>query len=331
MGRPGGYRWLKAAAKSAVGVLVLWAVARHVGRTWADIQERGGPPRVEASWVALAVALYLAGLGLFGMYFVRVLDAGPAAVPPFAGWRAYLISHLAKYVPGKALVVVTRVGLVTPYGARASTAAFATLYETLVMMAAGGLIAAATLPRAASVAAPAWVGLPGYAIPLGWVGLGLGAAFLAIVGPSVFPRLAGLATRTFRDLGPDALPRMSSRLLLEGLAIACGGWILLGLSQVAVIRALDPSGLPVASWPAAVGSVALATVAGFAVPVSPGGLGVREWVLWTALGAVLDQDLAVLASLGLRLAWVGGEVLAAGALLVIRPSPAIRPVEAASS
>ena len=38
-----------------------------------------------------------------------------------------------------------RVGLATPYGARPATAAFATLYETLVMMAAGGLIAAARI------------------------------------------------------------------------------------------------------------------------------------------------------------------------------------------
>jgi len=36
--------------------------------------------------------------------------------------RAYLIGHLGKYVPGKAMVVVLRVGLITPYGARAATA-----------------------------------------------------------------------------------------------------------------------------------------------------------------------------------------------------------------
>lgn len=71
--------------------------------------------------------------------------------------------------------------------------------------------------------------------------------------------------------------------------------------------------------------MALATVAGFVVAVAPGGLGVREWVLWTALGAVLDQDLAVVASLGLRLAWVVGEVVAAAAFLSFSPTKA--PVE----
>ena len=90
------------------------------------------------------------------------------------------------------------------------------------------------------------------------------------------------------------------------------------------IRSVSPAGLGLADWPAAIGSVALATVAGFAVPVAPGGLGVRELVLWTSLEAVVDKDLAVLASLGLRMAWVAGEVLAGAALIVVRP-PALIP------
>ena len=67
--------------------------------------------------------------------------------------------------------------------------------------------------------------------------------------------------------------------------------------------------------------MALATVAGFVVPISPGGLGVREWVLWTALASAIDRDLAVVAALVLRLAWVAGEVWSPRRLL-----PAIRPV-----
>jgi uncharacterized membrane protein YbhN (UPF0104 family) len=63
----------------------------------------------------------------------------------------------------------------------------------------------------------------------------------------------------------------------------------------------------------------LATVAGFAVAVAPGGLGVREWVLWTALGAATgDRDRAVVAALALRLVWVVAEIAAAGLLLLFR-------------
>ena len=55
-------------------------------------------------------------------------------------YGAYLVSHLGKYVPGKAMVVVMCAGMSVPFGAGAATAAIATFYETLVMMASGGLL-----------------------------------------------------------------------------------------------------------------------------------------------------------------------------------------------
>jgi uncharacterized membrane protein YbhN (UPF0104 family) len=90
---------------------------------------------------------------------------------------------------------------------------------------------------------------------------------------------------------------------------------------VAVIRALVPEGLPPSSWGVAVACVALSTVAGFVVAIAPGGLGPREWVLYTALGStgVIDEPRAVLAAVALRLAWVVGELVAAGALGLVRP------------
>ena len=75
-----------------------------------------------------------------------------------------------------------------------------------------------------------------------------------------------------------------------------------------------------AHWPQVIAGVALATVAGFVVPISPGGLGVREWVLWTSLASAVDHSMAVVASLALRLTWVIGEVLAAAVCGAVRPA-----------
>ena len=63
--------------------------------------------------------------------------------------------------------------------------------------------------------------------------------------------------------------------------------------------------------PVVIASVAFATVAGFVVPVLPGGLGVREGVLMSALAPALGPDHAVVAALVLRLVWVGAELVAA--------------------
>ena len=129
------------------------------------------------------------------------------------------------------------------------------------------------------------------------------------------------------------MPRFTGRLLVQGLVWSSCGWVLLGLSQLAVVRAFDPAGRSYSSWawrPVVIASVALATVAGFVVAVLPGGLGVREGVLMSALAPVIGSDQAVVASLSLRLVWVAAELAAAAVRLPLaststgrcHPSPA---------
>ena len=117
------------------------------------------------------------------------------------------------------------------------------------MMAAGGLVAAAGFATAAGSRSrsrshlPVWgpVELPVYRLAA-WRGLGLGLAFL------VAGRAAGL--RPAGGTGQPAHPRRGPRGAASlhgpapgpGLFWSSGGWILLGLSQLAVIRSFDPAG-----------------------------------------------------------------------------------------
>ncbi len=312
----------KVVIKLALTVLVLFAVARHASKTWRDLAEKGESIAIRPVPFAAAIVIYAIGLVPIGIFYGRVMDASATPISMYAAVRAYFISHLGKYVPGKALVVVMRAGLSSPYGARVSTSAFATFYETLLMMAAGGLLSGVAFGWNAIVQIP--IPLSGgaqVALPLPLLGLGLGAMMLVFVWPSVFPRLGSIARGPFRGVGSDAIPTMSYRLLAEGLLLSTIGWIGLGLSQVAILYAVLPAGLPLSVWPTAIASVALATVAGFVIPISPGGLGVREYVLWTALASVIDRDRAVIAALVLRLAWVIGEVGIAAILAPLRPAP----------
>ncbi|MFO0953471.1 MAG: hypothetical protein U0835_20435, partial [Isosphaeraceae bacterium] len=223
--RPSWKRHAKLAVKTVVAVLVLAAVGRHVARTWADLHARGDSVRLDPAWAAAGGALYLLGLCAAGLFYARILKNSPSPVAAPAAVRAYLISHLGKYVPGKAMVVVMRVGLSTPFGARAATAGFATFYETLVMMAAGSIVA--TFGLAVT---------PGPASQQAWllVAAGLAGAFLVVVHPRVFPRISRMVTTPFPGVGPEAQPAYSYRLLCEGLLLTFVAWTLLGLSQVAV-------------------------------------------------------------------------------------------------
>lgn len=304
-------RSTKLALKTTVGLVIFAAVARHVRSTWTRLHEHGGELHVEPAWIVVSIGLYLAGLTVYGLFFDRIMKRSTSPVRRGAAVRAYLISHLGKYVPGKALVVVMRVGLMTPYGARPATAAFATLYETLVMMAAGALVATLGF---LIVPLERWPVL---------LGLALAIAFLVVVHPLVFPRISALASVPFKGVGPDALPRFNYRLLVEGLLLTTGGWILLGLSQIAVVRGVAPAGVPPRQWPLVIGSVALATVTGFVVAVLPGGLGVREGVLMATLQPAVGSEIAVIAALALRLAWLLGELLIAAVLSLVRPRQSV--------
>jgi len=314
------------ALKAAVAVLVFWGVGRHVARTWADLGRDGASLRFHPAWLALSGGLYLLGLALCGLFYGDALAAGPTPIGRFAALRAYLISHLGKYVPGKAVVVVMRAGLSTPYGARASTSAVATFYETLVMMTSGSLIAAVvfamgggspTVPLGREVLGVREV--PAFAL-FAILSAGLAAAFLTVVAPPVFRRIAGTLARKIPGASGESLDGYTWSLTARGLALTGASWGFLGLSQVAAARGL--SGIddgrfdPASAIPVAVASVALATVAGFVVAVAPGGLGVRESVLMYALGPAFGAGLAVAAALVLRLVWVAAEVLAA---LVLGP------------
>jgi glycosyltransferase 2 family protein len=145
----------------------------------------------------------------------------------------------------------------------------------------------------------------------------------------VFARIAGLVSLPIPGVGPEALPRLSRGLLLRGLVWSSLGWVLLGLSQLALVRGMDASAMarvPARNLvPVVIAAVALATIAGFVVAVMPGGLGVREGVLMSALSPALGSDRSVVAALVLRLVWVAAE-LAAAAVLV----PMLRPARAAS-
>lgn len=324
MDRPRWKSAVKPTVKLILTALILVAVARHVVATRRQLRDQGRSIEIDAGWIAAGVALYVLGLCACGLVYAWVMRSSPTPVGKRAAVRAYLISHLGKYVPGKAMVVLMRVALVTPYGARPATAAFATLYETLTMMASGGLVAAFgfAVGRGGLIPFPLPTGLGFGAeinLPMAWLGLGLGMMFLILTAPPIFPKLTALIRLPLPGVGADAPPRITGALLTKGLGVSAVGWILMGLSQVAVLRALSVPGVGVEQWPAVVASVALATVAGFVVPISPGGLGVREWVLWTSLASTINQEMAVVAALALRLTWVVGELLAAVVLFVLRP------------
>lgn len=80
MARPRWKRLTIATVKSLVAVMVLWAVGRHVLRTWNDLGDRRSSIQFDPLWLVGSGILYLAGLSAYGRFFERILHASPGPV-----------------------------------------------------------------------------------------------------------------------------------------------------------------------------------------------------------------------------------------------------------
>lgn len=312
------------AVKVIVAVAVVGLVGWQFARTLQSPELWQQPLRPRLEWLAVGGMLYLLGLGFSAWFWSGLLRAYGERPSLLGVLRAYYVGHLGKYVPGKAMAVLLRVGLIHAEGVGTGVAALTATYETLTTMASGALVAVVLLSVYALDEADRWKALVLLAVA--------GVPILPGVFNRVVDRLTGLARRMASGSGDKSetavLPRLSSRMLLTGLAMTVCNWALLGLSLGAVIQAVlpDPPVWSVDAWGRHIASIALAYVVGFLALFAPGGLGVRELLLQRLLAAEFAQGmspsqaepLAVVVTLVLRLLWTAAEVLMACFAIFLR-------------
>lgn len=304
-----GWRRVGALAlRLAVVVLVTWGIGRHVAKLLGQGAE------VEsldfgASWAVTSLVAYIAGMSLAGVYFRHVLRKLGARPSLGRALAVYWVSQLGKYVPGKALVLVMRCGLLYAHGVARSATAVASLYETPMTMAVGSAVAFVLILAAGPSAV-------GHHETLLLVSGALAAGLGLSVMPPVFARIADVVTKPFRGNGEEP-PRIGARTALFGAVLLVPAWALVGLSVIACVEAVSRSPVPPELWPALVAAAGVGMAAGFVVLVAPGGLGVREWVIVEALAPAIGSERALCAALALRLTWVIGELVAGAVLTVV--------------
>lgn len=318
---PSRRKWLFLAVKLVIVAVVLWFLRSAVVEAAARLRDHAShgarPLQWSPAWLALSGLLYLAGLLPEGIFWHRVLRALGQEAGLGETLRAYFIGHLGKYVPGKAMVVVLRAGLIRSRRVDTGLAVASVFLATLTMMSVGAFLAAAILAAVQpedpneraflglAVVAVALTGLPTlppvFARLARWAGVGRSS-------PAIAERLAGLRYG----------------LLAGGWMAMILGWLLMGASLWAVLGAMGLSPEFWVQWhPAsavlALATVALAVVGGF-VSMIPGGLVAREAVVTVFLGHELgDPALALIAAALLRLVWLVAEVLISGILYVCGP------------
>jgi uncharacterized membrane protein YbhN (UPF0104 family) len=326
---PNGKRRLWRAAKLLLTLGILGAVAWAFVPALRDLEK--SEYQWQPGWLAVSGGIYIGSVlcsVIFWVWAMRRLGQAPRWLTAI---RAYYVGTLGKYVPGKALAIVLRTGLVRGPNVRTGVAAVTVVYETLIYMAAAAVWAGVVLcSRYAAEEERLQTVIHKLSEQAGlaealrlWHVLALVVAVACLPTiPPLYTRLIRGVVRPFQQAETAPLPSLPAVLFPGGLLIDGVAWAMSGLSLWAAVQAVYSVPLTATAWLECSAYLGLATVISFFTPV-PAGLGIRELVLLALLMPQLGRGPAALVALLFRLTWIVSEVIAAGALypLTTHPSP----------
>ena len=282
-------------------------------------------------WLVPAALVYLVAYTVWGLYYVILLNDQGAHAPAATGLRAYFISQMGKYVPGKILVIVIRVGMLRGIGITRTAVAITAMYESLVWVGAGALVGIVLLPDSLWDGLRAQLQARGSDLPAlhrAWLILPVALAPVGLVGLN---RFVNRVNRWRKGAGAKQFPRVKLHMVLFGLLFDAVGWFVLGGCLLLVLTGLQPDApLSADEYWNLVSINGIAYVLGFVAFFMPAGFGVRDLALQLLLAVELKArlDLAPAAADGLaallavwfRLLGTVAEIVMAGLLYRFAPS-----------
>lgn len=281
--------------------LTLCAVGWFVARNYRRIEHVSFD--FDAKLLVLAfLSVAAAFLLRFGVW-LRLASFIGLDAPRLEAGRAYFLSVLARYIPGKVGLALVRVEAYRGYpGAKV---VMGTAMELTAALSAALLLAFIGL-----AAAP--VEFPRY---LRWAALAATVPLLAALYPPILRAVANTALRLIRRPPIEDFTPFRINVMLVGLYMIPG--LLHGLGLFLLLNALSP--VSARYYLAITGSYYTASLAGLVAFFAPGGLGVREGVLLLVLPLIVPHEAALASTIMIRLVTVAAEVaLALGFVAALR-------------
>ncbi|WFE19523.1 lysylphosphatidylglycerol synthase domain-containing protein [Solwaraspora sp. WMMD937] len=281
-----------------VGVCVAIALALR-GQDWSTLGQLTRPQTVPA--LAAALAVTSGGLLCAARAWLLTISATGAPVPGTAGVRMFFVGFLGKFLPGRVWGLLALLKLGERAGVSHSRMAGIYLVNVVVVLLSGGAVSLLVAP----------VLLGAHAL---WLFPALGALLgLLLVRPALVDRVVAVAARLARRPQPARLARPEH--LRRSIGWQTASWVLFGVHVWLVATLLGAA--PVEALPVALGSFAIASVAGTLALFVPDGVGVRDVLLIAALTVVLALPAAVTTAIASRVLCTLAEVLTAGAALLV--------------
>lgn len=294
--------WWFVVLQVLLAVGVGYYVWRALRANWDQLATVGSSLTFRAGPVLGSAGVVLATYGLLIEGWRRVVDALGQRLRWRDATRIWTLSNLGRYLPGKVWAIVGLAALAQAAGVSGWAATAAALAMQVLSVGTGAGMAAAAAPDAVN---PAWL-----AVALGLVAL----TVAALASPPLVRRLsraaAGPLTSGF------AVPRRGPLLLAT--AVTLGAWAGYGFALWLLARGVlaTPHGLT--PWRAA-GAFAASYVVGLLAVFAPGGVGVREGMLFGLLQPTLGAADAFALAVASRVLLTGTELAAAGLGWMVGP------------
>jgi glycosyltransferase 2 family protein len=281
---------------------VTWAIVSRVGVTLEDAFALDqGVPDFQVGWMALSVAVLLAGF-LFAARLWGWMAAELGARDPgtWGSARVVLTANLGRYLPGKVWQVAGLALLSRRAGVPASTGT-----------AAGILVQGFQLAATVVWAVPVLIGARA-GEEVGATGPIAAVLLLAVVALTSVPAITRSGIRLLFRLArrdPGGAPRLPASFGARWLGWHLVLWAVYGAAFLMFLRGLGfhPPALE------AVAAFAAAYLLGYLAVFAPAGIGVRESVLMALLLPVLGVGAAAVAILA-RVWMTAAELVPAGVL-----------------
>lgn len=292
--------------QAAVIIIALGYIAWGLYRGWGQLRQHSWMLRPGLALLSLAAAI-----GWFlcrAWLWQRILISLGFPLPYRRVYRAWILSELARFLPGKIWYAVSR----TYYAERDGVPPPVALTGMAVELAVVTLAALAFFPLRAEAAAPLLRG-PIFAAVIA-------VAVAVLIQPRPLLRLVSVLVRRIPSVRGGSAPALAPESLdaafgwrtrLEMLALSAAMWVC--LAGGFLLLACSMSRLSWSDALAVSSSFPVAWVVAMAAVISPAGLGVRESVLAALLAEALPGGVGVVVALASRL-WVTlAELLCAAA------------------
>jgi uncharacterized membrane protein YbhN (UPF0104 family) len=282
--------------QAVLGIATVLFVAVYVIRNWDDVRQADMAWRISPVFLLAGVVLVWLVFAVQAGAWRRMVAAWGHRLEWFPAASVWLLSSMAKYIPGKVWALTSMAVMAERRGVPAWAATSSAVLLQILSVGTGALVVAAT---GLGVSQPAPLGRAALVI----LAAGSLSVTLLVLWPPVTRRLVA---RVAPRADPAHIPGLAA------VGFGAGANLLAWLGYGTAFWLFARGSLPEAplGMSESIGAFAGSYVAGMIAPFAPGGLGVRESVLILMLQSRIGLGNAVALSAVARLVTTAAEVLA---------------------